>query len=130
MFYRKLEKLCAMQGVSMSKVAKDLGLSTGLQTGWKNGAMPRRSTVKKIADYFQVPVSYFEEEAFAVPDEAGKVVSDRTVSEAQKAKETQPQNLPPQVTAAAAHIDFSKPGAIEAYEKAIALVVATFGKKE
>lgn len=39
-------------------------------------------------------------------------------------------SLPQRVTAAAAHIDFSKPGAIEAYEKAIELVASVFGQNK
>ena len=59
MFYERLKELSATKGVSITQMAKDLGISTGLQTGWKNGATPRQSTVKKIADYFGVAVDYF-----------------------------------------------------------------------
>lgn len=62
MFYEKLKELSAAKGVSITQMAKDLGISTGLQTGWKNGATPRQSTVKKIADYFGVAVDYFASE--------------------------------------------------------------------
>lgn len=37
--------------------------------------------------------------------------------------------LPPQVTAVATSMDLNKPGALEAYQKAIDMVVAKFGKK-
>jgi transcriptional regulator with XRE-family HTH domain len=39
-------------------VAKELGLSSGSVTSWKNGKVPHYSTLLKIADYFNVSVDY------------------------------------------------------------------------
>lgn len=59
-FYEKLNGLCIQKGTSVTAVAVNLGFSRSLVTTWKNSkGMPRSSTVKKIADYFSVPVDYF-----------------------------------------------------------------------
>lgn len=59
-FYEKLNVLCIQKGTSVTAVAVNLGFSRSLVTTWKNSkGMPRSSTVKKIADYFSVPVDYF-----------------------------------------------------------------------
>lgn len=97
MFYQKLEKLCSNKGVSITQMAKDLGISTGVPTGWKKGAVPRRSTVKMVANYFDVPVEFFDEgetiesiygvstddmiNAINTIDEAQKIMSDRTIDD-------------------------------------------------
>ena len=61
-FYTKLIDLCKQKGVSRSKMADDIGISRSAPQGWaEKGAVPRFETIKKIADYFGVPVSYFNE---------------------------------------------------------------------
>lgn len=59
MFYEKVQSLCAEHGVKISTIVKELGISTSMPTQWKNGAIPKLSTVQKIADYFGVPMDYF-----------------------------------------------------------------------
>lgn len=54
MFYQKVEMQCVRKGISVTKLTKILGLSSSVITGWKNGATPRLSTVKMIADFFRV----------------------------------------------------------------------------
>ena len=51
--------LCAKRGVSPNAVAKELALSSGSVTSWKGGAIPRPTTIKKIADYFGVSPNLF-----------------------------------------------------------------------
>ena len=59
-FYEKLNGLCIKNGTSVTAVAVALGYSSSASTTWKNSkGMPRSSTVKKVADYFSVPVDYF-----------------------------------------------------------------------
>lgn len=43
-------------------VCSELGLSTAIATKWKNGSIPRDTTLLKIADYFGVSVEYFKGE--------------------------------------------------------------------
>ncbi len=59
MFWDNLYELCQKKGTSPSKVVKELGIATGSVTKWKNGSMPSKSTVQKLAGYFGVTVGYF-----------------------------------------------------------------------
>ena len=54
MFYEKLKKLCFERGISVSKMAVDLKISTTTVTGWKRGAKPQPAQVKKIVQYFEI----------------------------------------------------------------------------
>lgn len=56
MFWTKLDELCSAKGISPNALCSYLGLSNATATKWKNGASPRNSTLKKIADYFDVTV--------------------------------------------------------------------------
>ena len=60
-FYDKVNNLCKKRGISISALAVELGYSKGTPTGWKTLSKPRAANIKKIADYFGVPVSYFLE---------------------------------------------------------------------
>ena len=56
--------LCREKGVSRSKMADDIGISRSTPKDWDTkGIVPRQATIKKIADYFDVPVSYFFNES-------------------------------------------------------------------
>lgn len=57
MFWQRFVALCNAAGKSPNAVTAELGFSTGTATVWKNGATPRNPTLRKIADYFGVPVS-------------------------------------------------------------------------
>ena len=58
MFWEKFINLCNQKGISANAVCADLGLSNATATKWKNGAIPRATTLKKIADYFGTTVAY------------------------------------------------------------------------
>ena len=62
MFYEKYERLCAERGESVTGVARRLRISPNAPAAWANGSAPRNSTVKRIAEYFNVPVSYFDDD--------------------------------------------------------------------
>lgn len=62
MFWSVFVGLCAQRGVSPNAVAKELALSSGSVTSWKGGAIPRPTTIKKIADYFAVSPDLFSAE--------------------------------------------------------------------
>lgn len=63
MFWSVFVGLCAKREVSPNAVAKALGLSSGSVTLWENGAVPRSTTIRKIADYFGVSPESFLAEA-------------------------------------------------------------------
>ena len=67
MFWQIFERLCTQAGKSPTRVAADLGLTSGSVAGWKKGAAPRNNTVKQIADYFGVPVETLTADAAALP---------------------------------------------------------------
>jgi len=62
-FYSKVSEICSQNGISVTALALALGFSKGTPTNWKSNAAPRPSTIKKVADYFGVPVSYFLDSA-------------------------------------------------------------------
>lgn len=57
-FWERYVRLCMEKGKSPNGVAKELGLSSGSVTAWKNGKTPHSTTLHKIADYFGVTVNY------------------------------------------------------------------------
>lgn len=62
MFWDKYFTLCSKIGKSPNAVAKEIGISSGTLTGWKkHNKVPLDMTIKKVADYFGVSVSYFSE---------------------------------------------------------------------
>lgn len=62
MFYEIYIGLCAEKNISPTKAAVEIGLSNAAPTGWKQGAVPRESALKRIADYFGVTVEYLKGE--------------------------------------------------------------------
>ena len=56
-FWKNFIHLCNIKNIKPNNVTKAIGLSNATATDWKNGSTPRDTTLKKIADYFGVPVS-------------------------------------------------------------------------
>lgn len=52
------------RGITPYVVASYTGISQGTISGWKKNGMknPQYETLRKLAEYFDVPVSYFLEE--------------------------------------------------------------------
>lgn len=61
MFWEKFLSLCAQKKIKPNQVAQQLSIASGTVTKWKQGSHPRDLQLKKIADYFGVPMSYFTE---------------------------------------------------------------------
>lgn len=60
MFYDKYVTACQDKGISPSKAAEEIGLNKASVTNWKkNGYTPRADVLRRIADYFGVPMSFF-----------------------------------------------------------------------
>jgi len=57
-FFEQYKNLCASKGVSPTKAALENGISKTSVTRWKRGATPNSDIQKKIALYFEVPVSF------------------------------------------------------------------------
>lgn len=58
MFFDRFSDLCKEANSSPNAIAKQLSISSGSVTAWKNGTLPRTETIQKIADYFHVSADY------------------------------------------------------------------------
>lgn len=58
MFYERLVSLCASRNTNPTALCNAIGLAQSAATRWRNGSVPRDTTLKKIADHFGVSVSY------------------------------------------------------------------------
>lgn len=56
MFWDNYITLCEKDNKSPNKVAAEIGCSSGSVTAWKQGRLPRKSTLVQIAEYFNVTV--------------------------------------------------------------------------
>ena len=58
--YEKFKRLLARDNVTPYRVAKDTGIPQATLCDWKTGrSTPKLDKLKKIADYFGVPINYF-----------------------------------------------------------------------
>ena len=58
--YRKYVQLKNEKGLTDYKVSIDTGITKSTFTDWKTGrSQPKIDKLQKLADYFQVPVTYF-----------------------------------------------------------------------
>lgn len=61
-YANKVETLFKENNTSAFRVADELGFSQSLFPRWKKGeAMPKYENMKKLSDFFGVPVTYFYE---------------------------------------------------------------------
>ena len=73
MFWNNFVTLCNKNNTTPTAIANTLGIAIGSITKWKNGAVPRDTTLKKIADYFNVSVSALTESS-PVPEIHGNAI--------------------------------------------------------
>ena len=58
MFYDRFLELCMASKVTPTQVAREIGIRQSTVSMWKQqGTTPKYETLKKLADYFSVPVS-------------------------------------------------------------------------
>lgn len=79
MFWEIFSRLCSQRGKSPNAVAKELKISSGSITNWKNGTIPNNSALLKLANYFNVSVDYLlgKEDTPMPQDTTGFVVTNR-----------------------------------------------------
>ena len=58
MFYEIVNNLCKARKTTITRMAEDIGLSNAAPTSWKNGSVPKLSTLEKISAYFDVSTDY------------------------------------------------------------------------
>ena len=58
MFWTRFYELCLKKGSRPNPVGREIGVSSGVITNWKNGAIPSGEMLVRIADYFDVSIDY------------------------------------------------------------------------
>ncbi len=58
MFWKRFYNLCLRSGKRPNPIGKEIGLSSGIISKWKNGGIPNGETLMKLANYFDVSVDY------------------------------------------------------------------------
>lgn len=61
MIYERIKSLCEEKEVSVYRVERDLSFPNATIAKWKD-SIPGADRLKKVADYFGVPIEYFLEE--------------------------------------------------------------------
>lgn len=56
--YERISGLCKARGITITKMATDLGIGTSLIRKWKQTSSPSIDKVKLIAEYFDVSTDY------------------------------------------------------------------------
>lgn len=56
MFYQRLHKICKEKGTSVTRVVREIGLSSANLTNWKNGRLPKTEIAFKIAAHLGVSI--------------------------------------------------------------------------
>lgn len=75
MFWQRFYDLCIQKGTKPNPLAKELGISSGILSKWKNeGTTPNGESLLKIANYFNVSTDYL----LGLTDEAEKKTADIT----------------------------------------------------
>lgn len=76
MFKEIFIRLCNEKGVAPTVVCKSIGLSDAAFSKWTDESVPRRATLMRIADYFQVSTTYL----LGLTDEPSVVLSDQVIA--------------------------------------------------
>ena len=58
MFWKRFYNLCLRSGKRPNPIGREIGLSSGIISKWKNGGIPNGATLMKLASYFDVSIDY------------------------------------------------------------------------
>jgi len=62
-YYDKVKTLCESEGISIFRLESELEIGNGTIGRWKNkNSTPSIQVLKKISEYFKLPLSYFLED--------------------------------------------------------------------
>ena len=79
MFKKIFIRLCNERGVAPTTVCREIGLSNAAFSCWTDDSIPRKTTLLKIAKYFNVSVDYLLGKEDAIPsDTTGFTVADQS----------------------------------------------------
>jgi transcriptional regulator with XRE-family HTH domain len=59
-FINNYERICALKGISPTRVLSNLRISKSSYSHWKSGGEPLNETKKKIADYLKITIDELE----------------------------------------------------------------------
>lgn len=59
-FFQRVEALCRDKDINVSDLETEAGVGAGTIPGWRKGSTPRRGTIIKLAEYFNVARAYLE----------------------------------------------------------------------
>lgn len=95
-----INALLTKRGLTGGQMCRELGLSTGVYSQWCSGrSKPSLKTVKKIADYFGVPLSLLYEDSVEAiesnynPEMIDRLMSQEMFESGQKEKPTPKSGL-------------------------------------
>ena len=79
--YKKFQNISEECNVTAYEVSRETGVATSTLTCWKNGKYtPKIDKIQKIAEFFNVPISYFleseEEDYERSNDSTGNSITD------------------------------------------------------
>lgn len=60
MFIDNYKRICALKGISPTRVLSNLNISKSSYSHWKSGGEPLNETKKKIADYLEISIEDLE----------------------------------------------------------------------
>lgn len=66
---QKISELLKRYGMTNSDLGRVTGVSPNAVRGWTEGAHPRPSKIKAIADYFGLPVDVLLNDSIVLPDQ-------------------------------------------------------------
>lgn len=75
-FFQRVETLCHDKGMTVTDLVTAADIGNGTVTGWRKGAVPRISTLSKLATFFGVSVAYLTGETDDPIDYANMDTSD------------------------------------------------------
>jgi repressor LexA len=80
MFKKIFTKLCSERGVAPTAVCSEIGLSNAAYSCWTDESVPRKTTLYKLANYFNVSVDYLlgKEDSPLPQDTTGFTVADQS----------------------------------------------------
>lgn len=76
MFKEKFIRLCNERGEPPTVVCQKIGVTSSAFSKWTDESVPRRATLMRIADYFQVSTTYL----LGLTDDPSVVLSDQVIA--------------------------------------------------
>jgi len=76
--YNIFEKLLKERGIKAVEVSKATGIPQSTFSDWKKGkSEPKKEKIKKLADFFDVPITFFYDDNIVVEIELVEALKDR-----------------------------------------------------